>query len=86
MANAYKHKHKEMDNNPQEILKELHEQIKIELALVNETDTPVVFSMTKTEEGVEKLLKQVSERVLNGSTISAAILDVEGELNINRID
>jgi len=70
----------------EQVLKELKENIAVQLDLCEPTSTPTVCSMKATPEGYKKLEDMMIELIADGGkTISQAIIDVERAFNPNMI-
>jgi len=74
------------EENVQQLIRDLAEQIHAELQVITEADMPVVYGMSKTEDGLVQLETMIATRVLTGLSIPEAISDIELEMNANRID
>lgn len=70
----------------EQVLKELKENIAIQLDLCEPTPTPTICSMKATPEGYKKLEDMMIELIADGgNTISQAIIQVERAFNPNMI-
>lgn len=69
------------------ILEKFNEQINALLDECHETQTPTVCSLISTNEGREKIVKLIQEKVIRERlTIGEAIVSLEMEWNVNSSD
>ena len=65
----------------------LKEQIKIQLSMCNDTDTPLVCANISTKEGYELVEDFIINQVIeNGLSIGQSVLQYEMEFNPNMLD
>lgn len=71
--------------NKQDALSGLRNQIKIQLQLCDDEETPTVCAMKETTEGYDEIERLIIQKVLYGedSSISNAIVEIENEYNPN---
>jgi hypothetical protein len=69
-------------------LEQIREQIRQQLNLCDEFDTPQVCAMKETSEGYQEVEKLILQKVMYGSDISIAdaIVEIENEYNPNALE